>query len=120
MPRLIATHVQVLQGLQSASAGGASPTQLRGSVGVQTVVGLLRDLRGIAQATNSRRTYGEHACCSLRLRSFLQGSQVVCERLDLCLSGSLVLVNSCLSRHLQLLSKDCSCLKDSSARRPAV
>ena len=50
-----------VQALQSAAAGGQSAQQLRNSAAAQTVVGLLRDLRGIAQATSSRRTYGELA-----------------------------------------------------------
>jgi hypothetical protein len=49
---------QVLLGLASASGSGSSAATLRGSVPRETVIGLFRDLRGIATATNSRRTYG--------------------------------------------------------------
>lgn len=49
---------QVLSGLASASANGTSAAALRSSVPKETIIGLFRDLRGIATATNSRRTYG--------------------------------------------------------------
>ena len=48
---------QVLLGLASASSSGANAAALRAGVPRETVVGLFRDLRGIAAATNSRRTY---------------------------------------------------------------
>ncbi len=51
--------MQVLVGLASASSGATSAGALRQSVPEKTVVGIFRDLRGIAMATNSRRTYGE-------------------------------------------------------------
>lgn len=51
--------VQVLVGLASASSGATNAAALRQAVPQQTVVGVFRDLRGIALATNSRRTYGE-------------------------------------------------------------
>lgn len=53
---------QVLVGLANASSGATSAGALRQSVPEKTVVGIFRDLRGIAMATNSRRTYG--VCCS--------------------------------------------------------
>lgn len=49
---------QVLQQLAQASAGGTNPAALRQSVPEDTVAGLFRDLRGIAIATNNRKTYG--------------------------------------------------------------
>ncbi len=57
---------QVLTGLATASASSSTPAALRASVSKDTVLGLFRDLRGIAAATNSRRTYGggRHACCT--------------------------------------------------------
>ncbi len=51
--------MQVLVGLASASSGATSAGALRQSVPEKTVVGIFRDLRGIAMATNSRRTYGQ-------------------------------------------------------------
>lgn len=45
-------------GLASASNNATNAAALRGSVPKETVIGLFRDLRGIATATNSRRTYG--------------------------------------------------------------
>ena len=50
--------IQVLTGLAAASSNGSSSSQLRSSVSSQTVMGLFRDLQGIAQATGTRRTYG--------------------------------------------------------------
>lgn len=52
---------QVLASLGQASSGGTNPAALRQSVPQDTVTGLFRDLRGIAIATNSRRTYGAGA-----------------------------------------------------------
>jgi len=49
---------QVLTGLATASSGATNAAALRAAVPRGTVVGLLRDIRGIASATNSRRTYG--------------------------------------------------------------
>lgn len=49
--------VQVLVGLAAASSNGVMA--LRAAVQRQTVIGLLRDLRGITQATSSKRTYSE-------------------------------------------------------------
>ncbi|KAL4457497.1 hypothetical protein ABPG75_012362 [Micractinium tetrahymenae] len=54
----VAPLQQVLVGLASASANGTSAAALRSSVPKETIIGLFRDLRGIATATNSRRTYG--------------------------------------------------------------
>jgi len=54
----VAPLQQVLVQLGQASSGGANPAALRQSVPQDTVAGLFRDLRGIAIATNSRRTYG--------------------------------------------------------------
>jgi hypothetical protein len=48
----------VLTGLATASSGATNAAALRAAVPRGTVVGLLRDIRGIASATNSRRTYG--------------------------------------------------------------
>ena len=50
---------QVLVGLANARSGASSAATLRQSVPEKTVVGIFRDLRGIAMATNSRRTYGK-------------------------------------------------------------
>lgn len=50
---------QSLAALAAASANGANPAALRASVPQDTVVGLFRDLRGIAAATSNRRTYGQ-------------------------------------------------------------
>ena len=47
----------VLDGLAAASGGGASAVALRQNVPEDTVIGLFRDLHGIAQATLSRRAY---------------------------------------------------------------
>ena len=52
------TSTQVLVGLATASSGATNAAALRSAVPRETVVGLLRDVRGIASATNSRRTYG--------------------------------------------------------------
>ena len=46
------------QVLLAMAAHAGSAQQLRMAVPKQTVVGLMRDLRGITTATNSRRTYG--------------------------------------------------------------
>ncbi|CAL8462392.1 g1925 [Coccomyxa elongata] len=51
----VAPLQQVLMGIASAASGGAMA--FRHTVQRQTVIGLLRDLRGIAQATSSKRTY---------------------------------------------------------------
>lgn len=55
----VAPLQQVLVGLASASSSGSNAATLRSSVPKETVIGLFRDLRGVATATNSRRTYGE-------------------------------------------------------------
>uniref|UniRef100_A0A061RU54 Ran-binding protein n=1 Tax=Tetraselmis sp. GSL018 TaxID=582737 RepID=A0A061RU54_9CHLO len=47
----------IQQVLKAMGDCATSAQQLRASVPKQTVVGLMRDLRGIAMATNSRRTY---------------------------------------------------------------
>lgn len=49
---------QTLVGIANASSSAASAAALRQAVPQSTVVGIFRDLRGIAMATNSRRTYG--------------------------------------------------------------
>ncbi|KAK9853645.1 hypothetical protein WJX84_008704 [Apatococcus fuscideae] len=49
---------QVFVHLTAASNGATNAQALRSSVPESTVVGLMRDLRGVAQATNSRKTYG--------------------------------------------------------------
>ncbi|KAI3436525.1 hypothetical protein D9Q98_005942 [Chlorella vulgaris] len=54
----VAPLQQVLVGLASASSSGSNAATLRSSVPKETVIGLFRDLRGVATATNSRRTYG--------------------------------------------------------------
>lgn len=51
--------MQVLSGLATASSNAPTGAALRQAVPQSTVVGIFRDLRGIAMATNSRRTYGE-------------------------------------------------------------
>ncbi|PSC72660.1 exportin-7 isoform X2 isoform A [Micractinium conductrix] len=53
----VAPLQQVLAGLASASANASNAAALRSTVPRETVIGLFRDLRGIATATNSRRTY---------------------------------------------------------------
>lgn len=53
----VAPLQNVLQGLAQAAASATSATALRQAVPKSTVIGLFRDLRGIAAATNSRRTY---------------------------------------------------------------
>ena len=60
----VAPLQQVRGGLAAAAAAASSSSMgaaaaLRGSVPKETVIGVFRDLRGIALATNSRRTYGE-------------------------------------------------------------
>lgn len=47
----------ILDGIAAASANGTNAAVLRQSVPVDTVIGLFRDLYGIAQATMSRRAY---------------------------------------------------------------
>ena len=47
----------VLDGIAAASGGGSSAVALRQNVPEDTVIGLFRDLHGIAQATLSRRAY---------------------------------------------------------------
>lgn len=47
----------ILDGIAAASGNGANAAVLRQGVPVETVVGLFRDLYGIAQATVSRRAY---------------------------------------------------------------
>jgi exportin-7 len=47
----------VLDGIAAASGGGTSAVALRQNVPENTVIGLFRDLHGIAQATLSRRAY---------------------------------------------------------------
>ncbi|GAB4820934.1 hypothetical protein N2152v2_007980 [Parachlorella kessleri] len=54
----VAPLQQVLVGLANASSSAASAAALRSSVPQETVIGLFRDLRGVATATNSRRTFG--------------------------------------------------------------
>lgn len=51
--------------VQRAGGGAAGAAALRSSVARETVVGLFRDLRGVATATSNRRTYGELALGSL-------------------------------------------------------
>lgn len=53
--------LQVLIGLATASGNATNPAALRSTVQVNVVVGLLRDLRGITMATNSRKTYGTNS-----------------------------------------------------------
>ena len=60
-----ALPLQAFVSLASASSGATSAVALRQSVPEKTAVGIFRDLRGIAMATNSRRTYSE-----ARLASF--------------------------------------------------
>ena len=48
----------MLVGLAAAGGGTANAAALRSSVQRSTVIGLMRDLRGIASATNTKRTYG--------------------------------------------------------------
>ena len=62
--------MQVLVGLASASSGATSAGALRQSVPEKTVVGIFRDLRGIAMATNSRRTYGQCMLFQTGLHTF--------------------------------------------------
>lgn len=47
----------ILDGIAGASANGTNAAVLRQNVPVETVIGLFRDLYGIAQATVSRRAY---------------------------------------------------------------
>lgn len=60
---------QVFDSLATASRSAGSPAALRASVSNETVAGLFRDLRGVAAATSTRRTYGRKAvgmkveCC---------------------------------------------------------
>ena len=63
----VAPLQQVLAGLAAASSNATNAAALRASVPRETVIGLFRDLRGIATATNSRRTYGESAVWVLLL-----------------------------------------------------
>lgn len=50
---------QSMAALAAASANGSSPASLRASVPKETVIGLFRDLRGVAAATSNRKTYGQ-------------------------------------------------------------
>ncbi|GMH42848.1 hypothetical protein BSKO_10767 [Bryopsis sp. KO-2023] len=54
----VAPLQQVLQGIHAASNNSTDAGALRSNVPQDTVICLFRDLRGIVQATNSRRTYG--------------------------------------------------------------
>lgn len=56
----------MLLALSVASNGASSAEALRRRVPKQTVIGLFRDLRGIALASNSRRTYGAQGPASDR------------------------------------------------------
>lgn len=49
---------QVLVNVGAACSSAPTPAALRAVLPAATLVGLFRDLRGIAAATNSRRTYG--------------------------------------------------------------
>eukprot|EP00798_Chlamydomonas_sp_ICE-L_P019293 gene19293-25939_t len=53
----VAPLQQVLVGLAQASNNSTDAAPLRQSIPKETIIGLFRDLRGIATATNSRRTY---------------------------------------------------------------
>lgn len=55
---LLFVFIQTLVGIANASSSAPSAAALRQAVPQSTVVGIFRDLRGIAMATNSRRTYG--------------------------------------------------------------
>ena len=68
--------VQVLVSLGQASNGGTNPAALRQSVPQDTVTGLFRDMRGIAIATNSRRTYGETSSSREHLTSAIHAQQL--------------------------------------------
>lgn len=57
-PPKFRAFVAPLQQVLSALAAASSPAALRASAPRDTVAGLFRDLRGVAAATNSRRTYG--------------------------------------------------------------
>lgn len=50
-------HPQAFAEVDARSAGCSSPAQLRATTPQGAVVGLFRDLRGIASATSTRRTY---------------------------------------------------------------
>ena len=52
-----ALRTQVLVALAAAAGPSTSAAALRAGVQPATVIGLMRDLRGIASATNSKRTY---------------------------------------------------------------
>ncbi|KFM22754.1 Exportin-7 [Auxenochlorella protothecoides] len=54
----VAPMQQVFDSLATASRSAGSPAALRASVSNETVAGLFRDLRGVAAATSTRRTYG--------------------------------------------------------------
>ena len=63
-----AAQAQVLVGRAAAAGPSTSAAALRAGVQPGSVIGLMRDLRGIASATNSKRTYSAHpapaAACS--------------------------------------------------------
>ena len=59
--------------LATASSGATNAAALRSAVPRETVVGLLRDVRGIASATNSRRTYGMLVSHRLQFRVWVHG-----------------------------------------------
>lgn len=61
----------VLDGIANASGGGSSAVALRQNVPEDTVIGLFRDLHGIAQATLSRRAYMCASCLPLSLLHLL-------------------------------------------------
>jgi hypothetical protein len=65
---------QVLVSLGQASNGGTNPAALRQSVPQDTVTGLFRDMRGIAIATNSRRTYGVLDVLACHVHRGIRGS----------------------------------------------
>jgi hypothetical protein len=55
-------------GAGGGGAGGGGAAALRAAVPRDTVVGLFRDLRGVAAATNNRRTYGARSHNRVSLR----------------------------------------------------
>ena len=72
----MADIAQVLVALATASSGATNAAALRSAVPRETVVGLLRDVRGIASATNSRRTYGTRLSMDSRCCAHQSGSSL--------------------------------------------
>ena len=103
----VAPLQQVLAGLAAASSNATNAAALRASVPRETVIGLFRDLRGIATATNSRRTYGEFFYKMRRCRNAGGLFLLVCRCMQRCLHPHVSPVFPHLCFHCVLLLQAC-------------